>query len=105
MELCQGRVAAERKIVALNGLVLVLGTDCCNSNNGIEVTEEMRAGNLNCIYCTSGTLCCPHVPLLNSSCLRSDPLAAGFNIKNVFWIAAVWPLQTGSASLLLCYCL
>lgn len=79
-ELCQERVAAEIKIVALNRLVFVLGTDSCISDNGIRVTEEMCAGNLNCIYCTSGTLCCTHVPLLNGS----DPLAAGFIIKNAF---------------------
>lgn len=79
----------QQRLVALHRLVLVLVTDCCKSNSGIGVTEEMCPGNLNCIFCTSGIFCYAHVPSLNGSCLRSDPLAAGFIIENMFCIAAV----------------
>lgn len=68
-ELCQGRVAAEMKMVALNRLVLVLQAAGCNSNNGIGVTEEICAGNLKCFYCTSDTLCYARVPVLNKCLL------------------------------------
>lgn len=82
-ELCQRRVRAE-----VSCLVLVLVTDCCKSNSGIGVTEEMCPGNLNFISCTSGIFCYAHVPSLNGSCLRSDPLAAGFITENVFCVDA-----------------
>lgn len=86
-QLCQGKVAAEIKIVALNRLVLVLGTDCCNSKMALRLLKRCVLEIVTTF--TAHQAHFAHFPLLNSCCLGSYPLAAGFHIKNVIWIASV----------------